>query len=111
MDERKRWERTKDYKRLHKDLTEDLAARGLIASVFTDSVERYMQLWVIFQEAQADIKERGLTVLDGRGAIVENRMISLALQTSKEMRAIYTDLGFKDAVLKGASAGAGDDEL
>ena len=105
------WKKTKAYRQLHRDLTDDLAARGLIAQVYTDSVERSMQLWVMFQEAQADIRERGLVVTDGRGAKVENRMISLSLQTSKEMRAIYTYLGFKDAALKGASAGDGDDEL
>ena len=89
---------------------DDLGARGLVASMYTDSVERYMQLWIMFQEAQADIRERGLIVPDGRGAKVENRMISLALQTSKEMRAICTDLGFKEAAIKG-NQGAVDDEL
>lgn len=111
MAENKDWKRTKGYKTLRKDLLDDLEARGLISEVYTESVERYMTLWVLYQEAQADMKERGLVVTDGRGAKVENRMISLSIQTSKEMRAIYADLGFKDAALKGGNAGAGDDEL
>lgn len=111
MESKKNWERTKNYQNLRKDLLEDLEARGLVSEVYTESVERYMTLWVLYQEAQADIKERGMVVPDGRGAKVENRMISLSLQTSKEMRAIYADLGFKEAALKGGNAGAGDDEL
>ena len=105
------WKKTKGYRQLHRDLTDALAAKGLVETVYTDSVERYMDLWVIFQEAKQDIRERGIVVTDGRGAKVENRMISLSLQTSKEMRAIYADLGFKDAAVKGTGAGAGDDEL
>lgn len=111
MEKKKNWKQTKHYQDLRKDLLDDLEARGLVSEVYTESVERYMTLWVLYQEAQKDIKERGVTVLDGRGATVENRMISLSLQTSKEMRAIYADLGFKEAVLKGGNAGAGDDEL
>lgn len=111
MEKQRNWKNSKGYRQLRRDLMDDLSARGLVASVYTDSVERYMQLWVMFQQAQEDIRERGIIVPDGRGAKVENRMISLALQTSKEMRAIYADLGLKDAALKNAGAGAGDDEL
>lgn len=111
MGKKPNWKRTKDYQTLRQDLLDDLDARGLVAKVYTDSVERYMSLWVLYREAQADIDDRGLVVPDSRGGKVENRMISLALQTSKEMRAIFADLGFKDAALKGGNAGAGDDEL
>lgn len=105
------FERTKAYKSLRKDLLDDLTARGLVMEVYTDSVQRYMDLWVLHQQAQQDIKTEGLRVRDGRGAMVENRMISLALQTSKEMRAIYADLGFKDIAIKSGGPGADDDEL
>lgn len=105
------WKRTKAYQKLHKDLMDDLEARGLVSEVYTESVERYMMLWILFRQAQEDIRERGMVVPDSRGGKTENRMISLALQASKEMRAICADLGFKDAALKGGSAGAGDDEL
>lgn len=106
-----RYERTKAYQTLRKDLLDDLASRGLVSEIYTDSVERYMDLWVLHQEAKQDIRTEGLRVQDGRGAMVENRMISLALQTSKEMRALYADLGFKDIAVKGGGLGAVDDEL
>ena len=111
MAERKRYERTKAYQTLRQDLLDDLQSRGLVSEVYTDSVERYMDLWVLHQEAKTDIRTTGLRVQDGRGAMVENRMISLALQTSKEMRALYADLGFKDIAVKGGGSGAVDDEL
>lgn len=111
MREAKDWKKTKAYKKLRKDLLEDLESRGLVSEVYRESAERYMELWILYQGAQLDIRERGLTVVDGRGATVENRMISLSLQTSKEMRAIYADLGFKDSALKGGQVGAADDEL
>lgn len=111
MTEGKNWKKTAGYRKLKKDLKEDLEARGLVSEVYRESVERYLTLWELYQDAQRDIRERGLTVEDARGATVENRMISLALQTSREMRAIYADLGYKDQALKGAVIGAEDDEL
>lgn len=105
-----RYERTRAYQTLRRDLLDDLESRGLVSEIYTDSVERYMDLWVLHQQAKQDIRTQGLRVQDGRGAMVENRMISLALQTSKEMRALYADLGFKDIALRGG-AGAVDDEL
>lgn len=111
MERKTNWKRTKEYQTLRKDLLDDLESRGLVGKVYTDSVERYMGLWVLYREAQDDIGERGLVVKDGRGGLTENRMISLSLQTSKEMRAIFADLGFKEAAVKGSSRGADDDEL
>ena len=111
MAKQTKFERTKAYQALRKDLLEDLESRGLVSEVYTDSVERYMDLWVLHQEAKQDIRTEGMRVMDGRGNMVENRMISLALQTSKEMRALYADLGFKDLAVKGGCSGAIDDEL
>lgn len=111
MTEAKDWKKTQAYRKLKKDLTEDIEARGLVSEVYRESVERYLTLWELYQKAKQDIQERGMIVRDGRGAMVENRMISLALQTSREMRAVYADLGFRDAALKGGLAGALDDEL
>ena len=111
MAKKHQYERTKAYQTLRKDLLDDLESRGLVSEIYTDSVARYMDLWVLHQEAKQDIRTEGLRVRDGRGAMVENRMISLALQTSKEMRALYADLGFKDIAIKGGGAGAVDDEL
>ena len=75
---------------------------------YTDKVREYMNFWCQLKRLEADVAERGVSVMDAkRGMPVENRSVSLAVQVSRQMLAIYTALGFKDE----PSQGGGDDEL
>lgn len=89
-------------------LLDSLAARGLDQDAYADKVEEYMDFWVLRQELKEDIARRGLTVVDDRGRQTENRSVSLSVQVSRQMMALFTALGFKPGDLMDAG---GDDEL
>ena len=89
-------------------MLESLEARGMVEEPYTDKVREYMNFWCQLKRLEADVAERGVSVMDAkRGMPVENRSVSLAVQVSRQMLAIYTALGFKDE----PSQGGGDDEL
>ena len=93
------------YRKLKKALTDNLVARGLIETM-------YMDLWQRRKELEADIEARGVCVMDEkRGMLVENRSVSLEVQVSRQMLAIYSALGFKDDGLNAKRADNEDDEL
>ena len=105
-------EQTKAYKTLRKSLLDGLEVRGLVEEVYRDKVEEYMTLWRQLRELQEDIEERGVTVMDEkRGMLVENRSVSLEVQVSRQMLAIYTALGFKARDAGGAGVEDGMDDL
>lgn len=105
-------EQTKAYKTLRKSLLESLEARGLVEDVYRDKVDEYMDLWRHRMELREDIHQRGVAVMDNkREMVVENRSVSLELQVSKQMLAIFTALGFKPAEGRVGRGGFDDDEL
>ena len=108
---RKDWSKTKACKELRESLQENLTARGLVEKVYLDKLDEYMDFWCRRQELKADISERGLTVMDDRGRISENRSISLEIQVSRQMLTIFTALGFKAEAGRGGSGVPDDDEL
>ncbi len=101
------------YERLKKSLEDNLSARGLVEDVFYDKVQEYMALWTRRQQLEEDIEARGVSVMDERrGMLVENRSVSLEIQVSRQMLAIYTALGFKEqANAPVLPPGGEDDEL
>lgn len=104
--------KTKKYKELKADMLANLEARGLVEKVYTDKVNEYMDLWEQRIKLERDIRERGISVLDEkRGMMVENRSISLEVQVSRQMLAIYQALGFKDQALSSKAGAVDDDEL
>jgi phage terminase small subunit len=100
-----------EYKRLRTSLLENLEARGMIEDVYTDKVQEYMNLWEQLQMLNADVAARGIAVMDDkRGCMAENRSVSLGVQVSRQLLAIFNALGFKgDPAAQKASAE--DDEL
>lgn len=98
----------KAYRTLKQALLDNLAARGLDQDAYTDKVEEYMDFWALRQELKADIAQRGLTVTDERGRQTENRSVSLSVQVSRQMMALFNALGFKASDFMDAG---GDDEL
>ena len=110
-DKRKDWSKTRAYRELRRSLTDSLTARGLVEQVYTDKLEEYLDFWCRRQELKADVAARGLTVMDDRGRMSENRSISLEIQVSRQMLTIFTALGFKAEAERGCAGGADDDEL
>ena len=107
-----RIEREKARADLEASLLDNLEARGLVEDVYRDKVSEYMGLWDRLQDLRDDIKRRGIAVMDAkRGMVVENRSVSLEVQVSRQMLAIYTALGFKARDAGGAGVEDGMDEL
>lgn len=104
----KDFRQSKGFRTLKQAMLDSLAARGLEQAVYTDKVEEYMDFWALRQELKADISQRGLTVMDDRGRQTENRSVSLSVQVSRQMIALFQALGFKTSDFLGAG---GDDEL
>lgn len=101
---------TEAANRLKKALLDNLAARGMVEEVYLDKVDEYMDLWKRRQQLEADIEQRGITVLDEkRGMMTENRSVSLEIQVSRQMLSIYIALGFKGNLA--SQIGGDDDEL
>ena len=102
----------KDYeKELKQALLDNLAARGLVEEVYVDKVDEYMDLWWQRMMLKEDIEFRGVTVWDGkREMAVENRSVSLEVQISRQMLAIFTALGFKDISVSAKPCGGGEDD-
>lgn len=103
-------ERTKAYRELKKSLQDNLAKRGLDCKLYQDKVDEYMDFWKLHKELQRDIQERGMVVFDDRGRMSENRSISLDIQVSRQMLALFTSMGFKPEEIK-SGAGEDDDDL
>ena len=110
-EKRPAYERRREYRDLRQSMLNNLAVRGLDEDVYRDKVQEYMDFWVRRQELRDDIARRGLTVTDDRGRLMENRSVSLEIQVSRQMLAIFTTLGFKEDALAAAARGDDDDEL
>lgn len=112
MGEERSWKKTRTYRDLRKSLLDNLEARGLVEEAYTDKVEEYMDFWVQRQKLEADIARRGVTVLDEkRGMPVENRSVSLAVQVSRQMLAIFAALGLKEDACAASPREEDDDAL
>ena len=103
----KAYARRREYAELRQAMLENLAARGLDSEMYRDKVQEYMDFWVRRQELRDDIAKRGLNVMDDRGRLMENRSVSLEIQVSRQMLAIFSTLGFKEDAL---ASGQRDDD-
>lgn len=101
--------RTKAYRELKNSLLNNLKSRGLDCALYQDKVAEYMDFWSLHRELQRDIKERGMVVWDDRNRSSENRSISLDIQVSRQMLALFNAMGFKPEDLAGANGGDDDD--
>lgn len=105
------WKQTKAYRQLKQSLLDNLDARGLVEETYRDKVEEYMDFWVQRQKLEADIAARGINIPDEkRGMLVENRSVSLAVQVSRQMLAIFKALGLQEDACT-PSQGEDDDAL
>ncbi len=99
-----------EYYKLKKHLTTNLIARGLSGEVYMDKINEYMDLWERRKQLAEQINELGVTIETAKGT-VENRMVSLEIQTSRQMLAIFTALGFKTTAEHKTVEDDGDDDL
>lgn len=110
---KKQYDRTNEYKALKKAL--ELAIResgGAPDEIQLSQIDEYMDLWVQRKLLRDEVRTKGVTVYDERGRAMENRSISLGIQTSKLMAALRKELGLvKEPVPILGTEGEEDDEL
>ncbi len=86
-----------------------LEEHGANDAVHADRAEEYLTLWDIREDLKEDIEENGTTQYDAkRGMDVENRSVSLMIQTSRQMSSLYQLLGLEELP---AATGPDDEEL
>ena len=96
---------------LRKSMEASLQARGLTEQIYGDMVGDYLELWWTRAELEADIRERGVTVMDEkRGLPVENCSVSARVRVSAQMAKLYKALGCQELAVKN-QAPEEDDEL
>lgn len=110
---RKLYDRTNEYKALKKAL--ELAIResgGAPDEIQLSQIDEYMDLWVQRKLLRDEVRTKGVTVYDERGRAMENRSISLGIQTSKLMAALRKELGLvKEPMPILGTDGEEDEEL
>ena len=89
----KDYKRTKEFRALRQSLLDNLRERGLDTQCYEDKVDEYMDFWVMRRQLLDDVAARGLTLTDERGRMMENRSVSLAVQTARQMQDILRLLG------------------
>lgn len=99
---------------MHKDLLDDLTARGLISKPYLDKVSEYMSLWCLKRMLEEDITMRGVYVEYQNGATqkgtTDNKSVEKLVRVSAQMLSIWTALGFKEQAAN-SKPGVDDDEL
>lgn len=105
--------KNKAYTELKQALLDNLDSRGMVEQMYLDKVDEYMDLWEQRILLKKDIEERGLTIYDEKkGWTSENRSVSLEVQVSRQMLALYKALGFTaDTVKVQSKTQQADDDL
>lgn len=97
---------------LRKSMEASLLARGLTEQIYSDMVGDYLELWWTRAELEADIRERGVTVMDEkRGLPVENCSVSARVRVSAQMGKMYKAMGLQELAVKNQAPDGDDDEL
>ena len=97
---------------LRKSMEASLKARGLTEQIYSDMVSDYLELWWTRAELEADIRERGPTVMDEkRGLPVENCSVSARVRISAQMGKMYKAMGFQELAVKNQAPEDEDDAL
>lgn len=105
------WTKSPQYAKLYEALESAvLAAKGELNALSYDRLDEYMDLWCQLKMLTENIRQTGPVVCDDRGRQSENRCISLALQTSRQMLELYKAMGLAaEADRTGNGGGQGSD--
>lgn len=88
------WTKSPQYAKLYEALEYAvLSAKGELNALSYDRLDEYMDLWCQRKMLTENIRKIGPVVCDERGRQSENRCISLALQTSRQMLELYKAMG------------------
>ena len=102
--------KTKLYKTIRKDLSDQLERNGTIGKYYFDLIDDYMDLWLTKVALVEDIQERGVQVetvsASGVPQIKKNESVDLRIKVNAQMLRLLAELGIKPV-----QAGGEDDAL
>ncbi len=108
--ENRKLRRSKKYKEIRNDLSNQIERNGTIGKYYSDLVDDYMDLWLVKCALLRDIEETGLTVttFNARGQEVQkkNDSVELSIKVNAQMLKLLSEIGIKPS-----QAGGDDDEL
>ena len=92
----------KREKEIRESLIHELELMGADVDVFTDMVEKYMQLWAIDQLLEEDIQERGVMFFDqsasGHRMMKNNPSVKEKVMVNQQMLRILNQLNITTEV-------------
>jgi phage terminase small subunit len=99
---------TKKYREIKQDLLAQLEKKFISRKHYEDLVEDYMAFWVIKEQLQEDIDERGVVVTynngGGQSGSKKNDSVSEKIKVTVQMSKILDDLGIKPTQIKDDTA-------
>ncbi len=102
--------KTKLYKTIKKDLTDQLERNGTVGKYYFDLIDDYMDLWLTKVALVEDIQARGVQVetvsASGIPQTKKNESVDLRIKVNAQMLKLLAELGIKPV-----QAGGGDDAL
>ena len=102
--------KTKLYKTIRKDLTDQLERNGTVGKYYFDLIDDYMDLWLTKVALVEDIQARGVQVetvsASGIAQIKKNESVDLRIKVNAQMLRLLAELGIKPV-----QAGGEDDAL
>ena len=112
---KKNWTRTKAYREVRDQMVADLQTVGIWSAYFADRIDRYMGLWCVAKELEADLSARGVRVEYQNGVQrgeADNKSLDRLLKVYSMMDDLHRQLGYTDAVknsIKAATSAEWDD--
>ena len=107
----KRYENTRLYKEIRKDLIEQLERNGTVGKYYEDLVDDYMRMWITKNLLIDDITGRGVTVRfdngGGQSGMKKNESVDQLIRINAQMLKHLDSIGIKPS----QSEGDDDDPL
>lgn len=102
-------DRTKKYRDIKNDLLKQLQLQNKTGNHYLDLVEQYMRYYVIKEELDSDIREKGIRYMcmNGNGIEVErpNESVDRLLKITPTMTKLLDSLGLKEPIVQQQSDG------
>lgn len=102
-------EQTKKYRDIKKDLLDQLKLQNKTGNHYLDLVEQYMTFYIIKDQLNADIEDKGIryAITNGNGIEVErpNESVDRLLKLAPTMTRMLESLGLKEPIVIDSDGG------
>lgn len=91
--------------RIRNALVNQMKQKQIYYEPYKDMVEQYLNLWDASRLLDADIKKRGVQVLNARGAYVKNDSVAQLVNVIKQMNLVLDKLSLQATPVKEEAGG------